>query len=104
MKKQQNKVDIYTPLDPYEEELEKFLEKGDYVTAKKADFEKTKNMLEAAAKNYRKQQETKSITLRVKKADLAQVKVKARQKGIPYQTLISLLLHQYLAGEMKIVL
>lgn len=44
---------IYSkPLDKYEEELEAFLNKGDYVSAPKSEFKKTKKIFEEAAKNY----------------------------------------------------
>lgn len=45
---------------------------------------------------------TKSITLRLNMADLAAIKRKAQETGIPYQTLISSVVHQYAAGRLQV--
>jgi predicted DNA binding CopG/RHH family protein len=37
----------------------------------------------------------KSITLRLQERDLERLKVIARRRGLPYQTLVSSVLHQY---------
>ena len=91
-----------TMLDKYEQRIEDALSKGEYVSA--SDLEDTKELFRQAAKNYRELQETKSITLRVNKEDLIKVKVKARRNGLPYQTLVSLLIRQYVKGETEVVL
>ena len=59
-------------------------------------------MFQEAAKNFRQLQETKSITLRVNLEDLIKVKAKAKRNGIAYQTLISLLIRQYIKGETEV--
>ncbi len=41
-----------TPLDEYEQELEDFLNKGDYVSASKEELAKTKQIFKEAAENY----------------------------------------------------
>lgn len=89
-------------LDKYEQQIEDALSKGEFASA--SDLEDTKQMFQEAVKNYRELQETKSITLRVKKEDLIKVKAKASRNGIPYQTLISLLIRQYIKGEKKVIL
>jgi predicted DNA binding CopG/RHH family protein len=38
---------------------------------------------------------TKNINIRLSEKDLQKIKVLAAQKGLPYQTLISSLLHQF---------
>ena len=50
-----------------------------------------------AAKTLRK----KAITLRLQERDIAKLKARALQKGIPYQTLIASILHQYAEGGLK---
>lgn len=45
---------------------------------------------------------TKSITLRLNMADLAAIKRKAQETGIPYQTLIASVVHQYAAGRLRV--
>lgn len=91
-----------TMLGKYEQRIEDALSKGEYNSA--SDLEDTKALFREAAKNYRELQETKSITLRVNKEDLIKVKVKARRNGLPYQTLVSLLIRQYVKGETEVVL
>lgn len=89
-------------LDKYEQQIEDALSKGEFIST--SDLAGTKQLFAEAAKNYRELQETKSITLRVKKEDLIKVKAKAKRSGLAYQTLISLLIRQYVKGETEVVL
>lgn len=89
-------------LDKYEQEIENALDKGKFTSTQ--NLEDTKQLFQEAVKNYRELQETKSITLRVKKEDLIKVKAKAKRNGIAYQTLISLLIRQYIKGETEVTL
>jgi predicted DNA binding CopG/RHH family protein len=43
----------------------------------------------------------KAITVRVQERDIAKLKARAMQKGMPYQTLIASILHQYAEGDLK---
>lgn len=89
-------------LDEFEQEIEDALEQKEYVSG--SNFEDTKKMFEDAAKRHIELQESKSITLRVKNVDLIKVKAKAKRSGIAYQTLIGLLIRQYVEGETKMTL
>ncbi len=89
-------------LDKYEQELEDSLTKGEFKSVK--NLEESKKFFEEAAKNYIELHKTKRITLRVNQEDLIKVKVKAKEHSIPYQRLISTLIHQYAKGAMKIVI
>ncbi len=89
-------------LDKYEQQIEDALSKGEYTST--SDLEETKELFQEAAKNYRELQKTKSITLRVNREDLIKVKVKAKRNGLAYQTLVSLLIRQYVKGETEVVL
>ena len=89
-------------LDKYEQQIEDALTKNEFVSI--SDLEDTKQLFQEAAKNYKELQETKSITLRVKIEDLLKVKAKAKRNGVAYQTLISLLIRQYVKGETEVVL
>lgn len=89
-------------LDKYEQEIEDALDKGKFVSV--PNLEATRQMFQEAAKNFRQLQETKSITLRVNIEDLIKVKAKAKRNGIAYQTLISLLIRQYIKGETEVIL
>lgn len=88
-------------LDDYEKELDAFIKKGEFVSMPKKQFEKEKVELREAARNYLAR---KSITLRVKKEDLGNVKLKAEKAGIPYQTLLNLLIGQYAKGKIKLAI
>lgn len=43
----------------------------------------------------------RNINIRLSNKDLQKIKMRAIEKGIPYQTLISSLLHQFSAGKVK---
>ena len=45
-------------------------------------------------------QEKKAITLRLQKRDISAMKVEAAKKGIPYQTLLASVVHQYARGDL----
>lgn len=47
-------------------------------------------------------QKTKNINVRLTSKDLIQLKSKALEKGLPYQTIVSTLVHQYNQGKVKI--
>lgn len=89
-------------LDKYEQKIEDALAQNEFVSV--ANLEDTKQLFKEAVKNYKELQETKSITLRVKKEDLIKVKAKAKKSGLAYQTLISLIIRQYIKGETEVVL
>ena len=89
-------------LDKYEQEIEDALDKGEFVTV--PNLEATKQMFQEAAKNFRQLQETKSITLRVNIEDLIKIKAKAKRNRVAYQTLINLLIRQYIKGEREVIL
>ncbi|GEM_PF-624249 len=89
-------------LDEYEREIEEALERDEYRPSK--DFQETKLFFEEAAKRHIELQESKSITLRVKKRDLIKLKAKAARNNIPYQTLIGLLINGYTEGKTRLTL
>ena len=43
----------------------------------------------------------KAITLRLQARDIERLKVIARQRGLPYQTLVSSVLHQFAQGTLR---
>jgi predicted DNA binding CopG/RHH family protein len=53
-----------------------------------------------AAKEYLSK--SKNITIRLSLADVTAVRRKSQESGIPYQTLISSLVHQYASGKIKL--
>lgn len=53
--------------------------------------------------NYAKSSLTKNkrINIRLSEKDLLRIQMKAIQEGLPYQTLISSVLHKYITGLLK---
>lgn len=81
----------YFELDKNEEKLLKDFEAGKLKTVKNAKKEI------ARYKRYAQNtlSKTRNINIRLSDKDLQKIKALAAQKGLPYQTLISSLLHQY---------
>ena len=52
---------------------------------------------QAARKTFNK---TKRVNLRVTERDFSLAHARAREEGIPYQTLLSSVIHKYLAGRL----
>lgn len=44
----------------------------------------------------------KAISIRLLESDLERIKAKSLSQGLPYQTLISALVHQYAIGKIKL--
>ena len=53
---------------------------------------------EAAKQTFAK---SHRINFRVSEKDFRGIQVKARSEGIPYQTLVSSVVHKYLSGQLK---
>ena len=53
-----------------------------------------------AAKEYLSK--SKNITLRLNMMDLKAIKSRSKEVGIPYQTIIGALVHQYVDGKVKL--
>ncbi len=86
----------FKPLDKEESDLMKSLETDEWRPVK--DFkQKKKAAVEAARNTLRKD---KRINLRLSQKDYHQIQIKAIEEGIPYQTLISSIIHKYLNGSL----
>ncbi len=102
--KKRNNNDPFTNLVLDEEEklIEQALENSEF--EENSHFESTKNMLEEAASLYLELHNSKPITLRINQLDLIRIKAKAKQKQIPYQTLLGVLLHDFAGGKRELSL
>lgn len=87
-------------LDKEEQVLEDALMKGEYISVK--DIKKSRKMFEEAAKTYVELHKSKRVTIRINRKDLLKVKIKARKSGIPYQTLLGVLIHEFAEGQTKV--
>jgi len=85
-------------MDEYELELLEAVEQA-------SEFERIENfeeeLLEAkmAAKNFLKK--TKNINIRIPEFDMLMLKRKSAELNIPYQTILSSLIHQYVTEKVK---
>lgn len=82
---------IKNKLDDFEKNIEK-----DILKFKKLSSRKLKKIEDA----IEKANEKKNISLRVNNQDLEQIKLKAEHEGIPYQTLISSILHKFVTDQL----
>lgn len=79
-----------------EKEILQSLERGE-IELKRPSKELLADLAEAGANTFKKD---KRINIRLSSHDLMGIQRKAVQKGIPYQTLISGLIHQYVEGDL----
>ncbi len=82
----------------FNKDEEKFIdsiEKGEWrsISNLQREIEKSKKIAKAT---YLKDQR---MNLRISKKDLNALKIKAIEEGIPYQTLVSRIIHKYLSGS-----
>jgi predicted DNA binding CopG/RHH family protein len=89
-------------LDDEEKEIEAAFERGDF--EEDTDFESTKRMLEDATRRHRQLSTTKPITLRINQLDLIKIKSKAKRNNIPYQTLLSIAIHDLADSKKELTL
>ena len=86
----------YKYLDKEEKDIMESVEQGGWRQIK--DFEKKKNEFKEYALNTIKKD--KRVNIRINEHDLEGIKRKAIEEGLPYQTLISSILHKYLNGKL----
>lgn len=90
----------YLNLTNEERELLEELERGEWREIKNTKEEKKK--YERYTKNTLTK--LKNINIRVSLSDLQKLKARALAQGLPYQSIASMLLHQYATGKIKITL
>jgi len=78
-------------LDEYEEKIEN--EILNFVSLSAGERSKIENVID-------KENEKKSISLRLRKYDLEKLKERAQKEGIPYQTLLSSLVHKFVTDQL----
>lgn len=88
-----------TPLDNEEKELIASIENGEWEPLPEkeqiAEIKKAKSYAAATLKK------DKRMNIRISERDLKNLKIKAFEEGIPYQTLVSMVLHKYVTGKLK---
>ena len=89
----------YHTLDKEERELLDAYSKGDFKSVPNAEQEKKKAV--AAARATIAMRKNKNVNIRISEGDLHAIKTKAQERGLPYQTFISSILHQFTNGRIK---
>jgi len=95
MNPMQKKPEIGRRLDPEEKALIEAFETSD-APVKSGLTPELRREIEAMARATMTDERAK-ISLRIPKRDLARLKSRALQEGIPYQTLINALIHRYVS-------
>ena len=78
-------------LDKYEREIERTAES--YRSVSKKERKRIEGMLEKIRK-------TRNVNIRISEAVLEQLKRRSQEEGIPYQTLISSILHKFVTNRL----
>jgi predicted DNA binding CopG/RHH family protein len=84
-------------LDQEEKDILESFDKGEFkpVKNKKAEMARLRQYA------INTMQKNKRINIRLSERDLFGIQTKATEEGLPYQTLISSILHKYLTGALR---
>jgi len=80
-----------TLLDKFEQSIEDNVKEFTPLSA--AEMNEVESIIDAANK-------TKNINIRISAYTIEKVKQRSAEEGIPYQTLISSIIHKYIAGKL----
>ncbi len=86
-----------TQLEPEERDILSSYERGEWKSVSDAKGEGKK--LQRYARNTLRKD--KRINIRMSSKDLERIQSRALEEGIPYQTLISSILHKYVSGSLE---
>lgn len=89
--------EFFEPLDEQERDIRDAIERGELVPVPDEEAEKAK-LVGAARATMAK---NRHISIRLSEQDLTRLRARAGELGIPYQTLIGSILHQYAEGKVK---
>ena len=78
-----------------EREILNAVENGEFISV--LDDRRRKELEDTAASTFRKD---KRINIRLSNRDLLAVQSRASKEGIPYQTLVSSIIHKYVSGSL----
>ena len=93
------KKDIFdVELDAEERDMLASLERGEWKTV--PHIKAVKKQVRQAATNYLRRTKEKRISIRIFGDDLEKLRVCAEDEGLPYQTLVTSILHKYTTGTL----
>lgn len=82
-------------MDHEESDLLKSVERGEWRSA--ASKAAVKRYVQAARRTLKK---NRRVNIRISQVDLQDLQARAFEEGLPYQTLISSVLHKYVTGSL----
>lgn len=82
-------------LDQYEQEIHRAIENGE-LTSELTDERREELAASARATHIKDQR----INMRLTSSDLHDLKAQALREGMPYQTLLSSIVHKYVTGQL----
>jgi len=83
-------------LDKYEKDILAAYEADEFISVMTP--ERRKEIQQVAENTFK---EDKRINIRISNRDLVAIQKRALEEGIPYQTLISSILHKYVSGSWR---
>jgi len=83
-----------------EKKILKDIESGKYISD--GNIEAERKRLQLIAQNTIQLRKTKNVNIRIREDDLNKLRAKAQASGIPYQTMISVLIRQYTSDKLQI--
>ncbi len=83
-------------LDPYEEDILKSYENDEWISVNDLE-EKKEGYADIAKATFKK---NKVISIKLSEKDYIDIQSKSIEENIPYQTLISSIIHKYLTGKL----
>lgn len=86
-------------LDKYEQDIEDNLDVTKSLSSKEKAREISKLKI-AAKEHIQKRRKEKRISIRVFASDLERIKEIAEEEGLPYQTLVTSVLHKFSTGRL----
>ena len=84
------------PFDEEERKLMESIENEEWVSVDNLD-EEIKKARETARSTFIK---SERMNIRISPKDLNGLKIRAMEEGIPYQTLVSSIIHKYISGRL----
>jgi predicted DNA binding CopG/RHH family protein len=83
-------------IDDDEREIVASLEADEWISVADADISKAE-ATEIARSTMRKD---RRMNVRISERDMRNLKIRAAEEGIPYQTLVTMVLHKYVTGQL----
>ena len=90
------KLKLKLKLDQEEQALLQAYDVGEFESD--LDDQRRKDLAKAAEESFRK---NRRITIRLSSRDLEALQRRALEEGLPYQSLVSSVLHKYVSGGLK---